>query len=124
METVLFWLYLAISVLLITHEMDSVRWKEWDVFGLGGDAEGFILLHIPLLALALYGLVLIHDGAAAGPIFAIILGLASAVGFGLHMYFIRAGRKEFTTPASLTILWAMLLGGLAQVGLATYILVK
>lgn len=53
MSELLFWLYLTNSVLLIVHEMDSVYWKEWDLFGLGGGVSGFLVLHFPLLFLVL-----------------------------------------------------------------------
>ena len=32
MEQLLLWLYLADAVLLITHEIDSAYWKEWNLF--------------------------------------------------------------------------------------------
>ncbi len=121
MLTLLFWLYLANVIIITVHEMDSVYWKEWDLFHLPGGVESFLIIHVPLLALALYGLVLIHDGAWAGLVISLVLGLAGAGGFGLHTYFIRAGRKEFTTPISQLILWGMLLLSLAQVA-ATAIL--
>jgi hypothetical protein len=122
MLTLLFWLYLANAVALTIHEMDSVYWKEWNLFRLPGGVEGFLLIHIPLLALALYGLVLVHDSAWAGLIFSLVLGLAGVGGFGLHTYFIRTGHKEFTTPFSQFILWSMLLLSLAQVGVTALLL--
>ncbi len=115
MPEALFWLYLTNIVMLIVHEMDSVYWKEWDLFGLGGGVTGFLLLHFPLLFLALYGLVLVFQQTFAGLIFSLVIGLAGMGGFGLHTCLIRKGRREFTTPLSLGILWGMLLLSLAQV---------
>ena len=34
MFELLFWLYLVNAVLLITHEIDSAYWKEWELFKL------------------------------------------------------------------------------------------
>jgi hypothetical protein len=118
----LFWTYLTNSVLLIVHEMDSVYWKEWDLFGLGGGVSGFLVLHFPLLFLGLYGLVLVFQRTFAGLIFSLVIGLAGLGGFAIHTYFIRKGHKEFTTPLSLFILWGMLIVSLAQIIVTIFLL--
>ena len=59
MTDLLLWLYLANSVLLINHEIDSAYWKEWELFNLPGGITGFLLLHFPLLLFILWGLILI-----------------------------------------------------------------
>jgi hypothetical protein len=41
METALFWCYLINSVLLITHEIESAYWKEWELFRLPGGFPSF-----------------------------------------------------------------------------------
>jgi hypothetical protein len=111
----LFWIYLINLVVLILHEMDSVYWKEWDLFGLPGGAEGFLILHIPLLFAGIYGVVWISQHALAGWILSALLGAAGVAGFGLHAYFIRKGHREFTTPFSIGVLWGMLVFSLTQV---------
>jgi len=122
MSEILFWLYLTGAVLLIVHEMDSVYWKEWKLFGLPGEVTGFLLIHIPLLFLGLYGLVLVFQRTLAGLIFSLILSLTGLGGFGIHAFFIRKGRIEFTTPASQSILWGILVVSLAQVAVTIYFL--
>ena len=122
MSEILFWLYLTNTVLLIVHEMDSVYWKEWDLFGLGGGVTGFLVLHFPLLFLALYGLVLVFQQTFAGLVFSLVIGLAGLGGFAIHTFFIRKGHKEFTTPLSLFILWGMLIVSLAQAVVTIYVL--
>jgi len=57
MEKILFWIYLANAVLLISHEIDSAYWKEWDLFKLPGGITGFLIIHFPLLFFILYGLI-------------------------------------------------------------------
>ncbi|MFA9496698.1 MAG: DUF6713 family protein, partial [Candidatus Bathyarchaeota archaeon] len=49
-------IYLINATLLIVHEIDSAYWEEWKLFGLPGGLQGFLLIHIPLIALILYGL--------------------------------------------------------------------
>jgi Family of unknown function (DUF6713) len=122
MPEILFWLYLTNTVLMIVHEMDSVYWKEWDLFGLPGGVTGFLMIHLPLLFLVLYGLVLVFQRTPAGLIVSLIISLAGLLGFGIHTYFIRKGRPEFTTPVSQFILWAMLIVSLAQAVVTIYLL--
>lgn len=60
MGNLLLGFYLANSVLLINHEIDSVYWREWELFKLPGGPTGFLLLHFPLLFLILFGLILVY----------------------------------------------------------------
>ena len=122
MATLLFWIYLISLTLLILHEMDSVYWKEWDLFGLPGGVEGFLLVHIPLILIALYGLIWIYQQTLAGLIVSLIISLAGMGGFGLHTYFIRTGHPEFKTPLSRMILIGMLFVSLAQMSVTIYLL--
>lgn len=111
-----FWLYLINAVVLITHEIDSAYWREWELFRLPGGAAGFLLLHFPLLWLALYGLVLVDRGAIGGQILSLVLSLSGIFAFAIHTYFMRRGREQFKTPVSLFILWGTLLLSVAQLG--------
>ena len=110
----LFWLYLANSVLLINHEMDSAYWKEWELFRLPGGITGFLLVHFPLWFLALYGLVLVFRQTVAGLVLSLVVSLAGVFAFSIHTYFLRRGRDEFRTPISRFILAASLVVSLAQ----------
>jgi hypothetical protein len=84
----LLWLYLANAILLINHEIDSAYWKEWELFKLPGGRTGFLVLHFPLLALILYGLVLIARQEPTGYLFSCALSLGGIFAFGIHMYFL------------------------------------
>ncbi len=114
MTDLLFWLYFCNAILLIMHEIDSAYWKEWELFHLPGGIEGFLLLHIPLLAAILYGLVEVRALSAAGIVISFILGLGGVFAFAIHTWFIRRGRSEFKTPMSLGILFAMLAVSVVQ----------
>jgi hypothetical protein len=122
MTTLLFWLYLINLTLLILHEMDSTYWKEWNLFGLGGGESGFLLVHIPLWIVGLYGLVLVRDEISAGLILSLVVSLAGLFAFGIHTYFLRKGRPEFDAPVSKLILWAVLIVSLFQ-GMVTVLVV-
>lgn len=121
-EKVLFWLYLANSVTLIVHEIDSAFWKEWDLFHLPGGESGFLIIHFPLLYLVLYGLVLVDHGALGGLILSLILCSGGLFAFSIHIFFIRRGHPDFKTPTSQGILWATLLLSLAQMAVTIVIL--
>jgi hypothetical protein len=110
----LFWLYLINAVILIVHEIDSAYWKEWQMFRLPGGVTAFLLLHVPLIALVLYGLVLVDRGAPAGHTVSLALGLAGVFAFSIHAFFSHQGRVEFRTSISQAILWSTLLLSVAQ----------
>ncbi len=110
----LLWSYLATAVLLITHEIDSAYWKEWELFKLPVGITGFLLLHIPMLAVILYGLVLVVRQAPAGYWFSFALSIGGIFAFGIHLYFLWKGRKEFDAPISKSILGALLFISLVQ----------
>ena len=114
MTEILFWIYLANAVLLITHEIDSAYWQEWKMFGIPGGISGFLILHIPLVFLVLYGLVQVFQQAFAGFIFSLLLSFAGIFAFIVHTLFIKMGREEVRAPVSLGILIASFILSLAQ----------
>jgi hypothetical protein len=122
MADLLLWLYLANSVLLINHEIDSAYWKEWELFKLPGGITGFLLLHFPLLLFILWGLVFISSHSSSGNIFSLILSLGGIFAFAIHAYFLRKGRKEFDQPISKCILAATLLVSIIQLAATLYMM--
>ena len=119
----LFWLYLANAVLLITHEIDSAYWKEWELFGLPGGLSGFLALHLPLLAGILYGLVLVHERSLAGLVISLVLSAGGLFAFLIHSFFLHRGRPEFRAPASIAILASILLASVLEGAAAVVLLV-
>jgi len=109
------WLYLANASLLAAHEIDSAFWHEWDLFGLPGGIELFLVVNLALLAVVLYGferVVLWRPGARA---FSYILAAAGIFAFSIHMVLIGAGHPEFRAPVSLALLAGTLLVSVAQI---------
>jgi hypothetical protein len=100
--------------LLFTHEIDSAYWQEWNLFGLPGGIQLFLILNLILLVLSLYGYSgLLHD-QRPGYVVAIILSVSGIFAFSIHSYFILTGHSEFTLPASEILLFVMLLISLLQ----------
>ena len=111
------------SVLLITHEIDSAYWKEWELFKLSGGASGFLILHLPLVFLILYGLILVFKQSSVGLIFSLLLSFGGLFAFTIHTIFIKKGREEFKVPVSLFLLIATLTVSLIQAATTVYLLV-
>jgi len=120
---ILFWLYIVNAVLLITHEIDSAYWKEWKLFKLPGGSAGFMLLHLPLVFLILWGLVLVFQHSFAGLVFSLLLSLCGIFAFTIHTIFIRKGKNEFNVPVSLFLLIATLVVSLVQAACTIYLFV-
>jgi len=121
MNDLLLWLYLANSVLLINHEIDSAYWKEWELFKLPGGITGFLILHFPLLLFILWGLILLSRHSSWGFVFSFILCFAGIFAFTVHTYFLRKGRAEFSKPISKFILVAILLVSIVQLVVTLYL---
>lgn len=120
MEKIIFWLYIFNATLLLLHEMDSAYWKEWELFRLPGGITGFLAVHIPAVFLILWGVVQVYLGTSAGRILALLLGIAGLSAFIIHDYFIRQGRREFSTPVSRLILSSNLVISVALTAATLY----
>ncbi len=119
----LFWTYLANATLLLVHEIDSAYWREWERFHLPGGISGFLLIHIALVALVLYG---VHEVAMvtdAAPWFSLGLAAAGVFAFIIHMVFLAKGRDEFRSAVSVGILIATLVVSLVQAAAAVAVIV-
>jgi len=122
MADLLLWLYLANSVLLINHEIDSAYWKEWELFKLPGGIAGFLLLHFPLLLIILWGLILVSRHSSLGLIFSLALCFGGIFAFTVHTYFLRKGRPEFSKPISKFILLAIFVVSIVQLVTTLYVM--
>lgn len=127
------WLYLANASLLIAHEIDSAYWKEWQLFWglLGGrrkrlddevGASGFVILHVPLVAVVLWGLLEVSRETAAGLVMSVLLAASGLFAFTVHTLFNRAGHPEFRTAVSRSVLWGTLALSIIQLVTAAAVL--
>ena len=106
--------YFVNAVMLIVHEIDSAYWKEWDLFRLPGGLDGFLLLHIPLVGLILYGLIEVAAQTRTGTIIYFIVNFGGFFAFTIHTYFLRKGDERFTSKISQLILYAILVTSIVQ----------
>jgi hypothetical protein len=90
--------------LLITHEIDSAFWKEWNLFGLSGGIQEFLVVNFLLTLVALVGFRNMVSEKKNGYYFALILAGSGIFAFGIHSYFVLQGHQEFTLLISVVIL--------------------
>jgi hypothetical protein len=114
MQVALVWAYILNATLLIVHEIESAYREEWKLFKLPGGITFFLLLHVPLVILILFGLIQVQQQTQAGYILSLVVALAGAAAFTIHTVFIARGDRGFKTPLSLAILWAILLISVTQ----------
>lgn len=107
-------LYLLNSALLFTHEIDSAFWKEWELFGMPGGVQVFLLLNFLLVLAVLWGFKRLLQGTSSGLLFSLFLAASGILAFLIHSCLILAGHPEFTLPVSMTILVSLLIVSLVQ----------
>lgn len=123
----LYYLCMFNTILIILHEVDAAYWKEWKLFRALGDWKPFqaleelsdqkglavfLLAHLPLLFVLLYGLMLMNNGE--GLWYSLFLSSFLILHFFVHQLTIKKGRVEFTWPISRVIFWFMLFISIAQ----------
>ena len=117
-----FWLYAVNATVLVLHEIESAYWQEWRLFRLRGGITGFLIMHVPMIALVFWGLIETFRGSTAGAILSLILAAAGLIAFFIHRYYTAKGRKEFTLPISRFILGAALVLSVVQIAAAVILI--
>jgi hypothetical protein len=113
-KPILSWLYLVNATVLITHQIDSAYWHEWDLFRMPGGIQLNLLLNIPLIMLVLFGQQYLTQGRAAGFVFSWLLVAGGIIAVSIHSYFLLQGDERFRLPVSLGVLATTFLLSLAQ----------
>jgi hypothetical protein len=119
MNDILFWLYFTNTVILISHEIDSAYWQEWELFKLPGGIQLFVLLHIPMISIILYGLILVNNQSYFGLFYSLVLSSIGIFAFSIHSYFLIKGNDKFNNFASKLLLLATLLVSIVQLVVTT-----
>lgn len=107
-------LYLLNAAVLITHEIDSAYWHEWELFGIPGGIQVFLVLNLILVIVILSGHQALALGRASGFVLSWVLvggGFFAAI---IHTYFLLQGGEAFRLPASLALLVATFVLSLVQ----------
>ncbi|QQO08733.1 DUF6713 family protein [Breznakiella homolactica] len=110
-------LYSTVCTLLLLHEIESAYEKEWEILHLPGKITGFLLMHIPIIAVMFLGLYWLAAGFPAGNIVSLIVGIAGLFPFTVHKLLVR--RKEhFGSLTSNIIIIASGITGIALAALS------
>ncbi|MCG6959068.1 hypothetical protein LJE82_04155 [bacterium BMS3Abin03] len=112
-------LYVINFTLLITHEIDSAFWHEWNLFGIPGGIQVFLILNLILIAVFLFGLEKVIKWERGAKTFSYLLSASGIFAFSIHMLFIILGNPEFRLPVSIIILLLILIVSVIQI-LAVY----
>lgn len=135
MSEILFFLCMINTVLIIVHEIDAAYWKEWKLFSTLGtwrpfqqlaeypDQTGltiFLLAHIPLLLLLLYGLILVSNGS--GLWYSLLLSSFMVIHFVLHWQSKKNSQAKFAWPVSNGILLSTLFISIGQLAITVQML--
>jgi len=107
-------LYLLNATLLISHEVDSAYWHEWQLFHLPGGIQLFVFLHLLLLPVVFYGY---REVCLRGPRVRVVSIVLAGIGIFaalLHGAFIVLGNSAFTLPLSMMLLSAIFIVSLIQ----------
>lgn len=107
--------YLINATLLICHEIDSAYWREWELFHIPGGSIFFVMLHLPLVALILHGMMLTAHGDRSWRWYSLMTGVAGTCGGTLHISLLIAGSEPFSTWFSTSLIVAFLLASIVQV---------
>lgn len=110
----LLWLYLLNAAVLITHEIDAAYWHEWELFGIPGGIQTFLILNLLLVILILYGHQALALGRFSGFVLSWVLVAGSLFAVGIHTCFLLQGSDAFQLPASLALFVAALVLSLVQ----------
>ncbi len=111
---VLRWLYLLNATILITHEIDGAYWQEWELLGLPGGIQLFLLLNMLIVFAVLYGQQALMRGETAGTAMSWVLVAGGLFAVGIHSYFIFSGDLAFRQPMSVFLLGATFVVSLLQ----------
>jgi hypothetical protein len=106
--------YLVNATLLICHEIDSAHWREWELFHIPGGPVVFVVLHLPLVALVLHGMMLTARGDPSWRWYSLLTALAGVCGGVLHISLLLTGSQPFSTYFSVSLIAAFLLASIFQ----------
>ncbi len=106
--------FLLSAVLLAAHEVDSGGWREWELLGLPGGPQLFVVLHLGIFLLLFWGYGEAIRGSRAGHWMSWVVAGAALFAASLHGLLLALGHPRFTTPVSIALLAGLGISGAAQ----------
>lgn len=108
-------LYLLNASLLITLEIDSAYWREWELFHLPGGITVFLIVNFLLIWLVFFGFSRVIIGAPSARWFSYGLATTGIFAFTIHNIFLTIGYEQFGTVISMGLLFVILVVSLSQI---------
>jgi hypothetical protein len=102
--------YILNAAFLLLHEIESAYENEWDILKLPGKITGFLILHIPIIFLLLYGLIEIEKQSSTGLIIGMITGVGGIIPFIVHKIVVKKA-EHFNHLISNIIIYSNILSG-------------
>jgi len=115
-------LYILNATLLILHEIESGYEKEWEILKLPGEITSFLIIHIPIIYILLYGLLEIDQLSNTGIILVLITGLGGIIPFLVHKIIIKK-EESFNLLISKIIIYSNVLTGITLFIYSLYFLI-
>ncbi len=104
-------IYICNATLLLLHEIESAYEEEWDILRLPGKITGFLLIHIPIVIVILWGLIEIADKTTSGLVLGIVTGIGGIAPMVIHKIIARRN-DHFNLPISNVIIYLNALTGI------------
>jgi len=101
-------LYVWTLAVCTVHVVDSAYWHEWEILGLPGGIQLFLVQSLILAIPFMFGVARLAKGAPSGPVYGIVLAAMGIIGFGIHAILLLRGGSEFRNAASLSTIGFML----------------
>ena len=114
MNKIIIKLYLFNLVLLITHEIDSAFWHEWELFYLPGGIQFFLIINFAFILFFLFGVEKVIKREKHAYLYSYLLSACGIFAFVIHSIFILLGNKEFLLPVSIIVLILIFIISLIQ----------
>lgn len=111
-------LYIINTILLLLHEIESAYEQEWKLLKLPIGITGFLVLHVPIIFLLLYGLIEINNNIYIGYWFGVITGIGGLMPYIVHKIIVKTA-NNFNLVISNIVIYLNVVIGIILIYLST-----
>jgi hypothetical protein len=104
------------TTLVRLYLLNAAYWHEWELFGIPGGIQLFLVLNLLLVLLMLYGYQALLMARRPGVVLSWMLAAGGIFAAAIHALFLLRGSQAFMTTASLSLLAATLVLSVLQAG--------
>lgn len=96
--------YAVTLLALVVHQIDAAYWLEWEMFGVPGGIQGFLIFNAIAVGALVWGFRELMLGGRWARLAVVLCGALGAATAALHIGFAVAGRDEFHLPLSIAVI--------------------